>query len=170
MTRRSLIIGTVCVLLIAIATPYTDLVVQGTLVTTLSLVPGDHEKFSLEGFGQYYVVRKTTKEIMFSASYHIIDDVHSLKAITEDNSFDVKIKQHMIRHFAAENPHYFHDVPFTFRLYTKLLKDGVYSIDYERNHELIVDNEVVGYLQFRKPHQGKKVIDLRGIKYIKNDY
>jgi len=30
MTRRSLIIGTVCVLLIAIATPYTDLVVQGT--------------------------------------------------------------------------------------------------------------------------------------------
>lgn len=147
-----------------------EIQVQGTIIMTLSLVPTDHEKFIIEGFGQYYVVRKTTNEIMFSATYYILDNIHSLKELQTTNCIEVETKQYLIRHFAAEKPHYFHDTPLRFRFYTRLLQDRVYTLDYDRKHELVIGNEAVGYLQFHRSRYGDKVIDMRGISYLKNDY
>ena len=83
---------------------------------------------------------------------------------------DIAIKQYVTRHFAVDKPNYFHQAPVKFRLYTKVIKPNVLSIDYDKKHELLINDEVAGYLRFDKPVLNNKLIDLRGMKLIRNDY
>ena len=146
------------------------IVVQGSVIITMSLVPEDHDKFFIEGLGRYYVVRKSTNEIMFSATYYITENIHSIKSLERNGKIEIEMKQHLIRHFAPEKPNYFHDAPLKFRMYIKAVKDQVFSFDYSRNHELVVNGEIVGYLKFKEPKSGSKLLDMRGLNLIRNDY
>ena len=148
-----------------------QIVVKGNLIMSITLNPSNHETFFAEGFGRYYVIRKTTKELLFSADFHILENQHTLNEFTTKGFIATDIQQYMIRHFpTAGEKNYFHEKPFRMNIAVTSSMDGVYSIDYEKPHELVIDGQVAGHLHFSKSFSGKKLIDLRSRGYVKNDY
>ncbi len=149
-----------------------NIAVQGALTLTMSLVPTDHDQLFLEGIGRYFVVRKRTNEIILSGDYYIKNNRQSI-ADLKKGFIPLRIKQYLIRHFAPGETNYYHDVAIDFRIHmnTDMADEMIYSIDYESEHEVILDGEVIGYLKFddTTPREDK-LIDLRGRKLVKNDY
>lgn len=143
------------------------IVLHGSLMFTLSLVPGDRDKFFVEGLGRYYIVRTTTGEIILSADYYIDNgsagSIHSLHDLQQTNRLEVKIKQCLLRHVLPDKPNYFVEEPAQFRLYLQKTDDGRYGIDYGRDdHGLIIDGRPVGRLKFENsPLHNSKLLQLR---------
>lgn len=146
-----------------------EIVVQGTIISSMSLNPTNQNLFFIEGFGKYYVIRKTTNEILFSATYTIENNIYSISSIKKDKKLELTIKQKLVRHFYSDKPSYYHDVPLKFRVYLKKIKENVYSFAYEKKHEFLVDGKVVGTLFFKKG-KGEKFFDFRGRNFLYNDY
>lgn len=148
-----------------------QIIVKGNLIMSITLDPNDHETFFAEGFGRYYVIRETTKELLFSADFRIIENKHTLNEFKAKGFIAIDVQQYMIRHFpTAGEKNYFHEKPFRINIFTTSSMEGVYSIDYEKPHELLIDGQVAGHLHFSKSLSGKKLIDVRSRGYVKNDY
>ena len=144
--------------------------VRGNLVFTLSLAPRDHDRFFVEGVGRYQVIRTTTNEILFSADYHILDNIHSINDLRKNKILVIETRQRLTKHFAPARPDYYHDFVLKFRLYMRKITKNVYALDYDRKHDFLIDNDVVGYLHFFKPKHANKLIDLRGLDLLYDDY
>jgi hypothetical protein len=61
------------------------------------------------------------------------------------------------------------------RLNTDLADNNIYSINYEVKHEVWIGNDFIGYMEFEKPKYpinsiNYKLMDLRGIEFIRKDY
>jgi hypothetical protein len=146
--------------------------VQGCLIFTISLVPTNQDSFFVEGMGRYYVVRKTTNEIILSADYHIKNNRYALRDL-ETGILAIDFDQYVIQHFAPDKLSYYYDASLSFRirLNTALAYKSIYSIDYGSKHELVFNKQTIGYLEFDKSTPSKdKIIDLRSIDLIVNDY
>ena len=146
--------------------------VQGAFTLTISLVPTDHDKVFIEGIGRYFVVRNGTNEIILSGDYYI-KNIRLSIADMRKGLMPVQIKQYLIRHFAPGETNYYQDVAIDFRIHmnTDLADKMIYSLDYEMDHEVILDGEVIGYLRFDESTPTEdKLIDLRGLNLVRNDY
>lgn len=54
---------------------------------------------------------------------------------------------------------------------TSQARRSIYSVDYDSKHEVRVANKIVGYLTFATPHNKyDKIMDFKGIRYIRNRY
>ena len=148
-----------------------DIAVKGNFISSMTLDPQNHNMFLFEGFGRYYVVRKTTKEVLFSADFRILENTHSVDDFKSKGFVGVDIQQFMIRHFPTDSEkNYFHEIPFHMKVAVTSPQEGVYSVDYTKPHELIIDGKTIGHLHFPKKLSNKKLIDMRGIGFLRNDY
>jgi hypothetical protein len=146
--------------------------VQGAFTFTISLVPTDLDSFYVEGIGRYFLVRKTTNEIILSSDFYIKNHRYALKDLNV-NRLPVKIKQYTIRHFAPDSANYYHDALIEFNVHLKTIsaEKAIYSIDYDTKHEVLWDKNIIGYLEFdESTPRSHKLIDLRGINLVKDDY
>lgn len=144
--------------------------VQGSLVLKTSSVPGDLDCFFMEGLGRYFLLNKATKEIMLSGDFHIKNERYSINDLV-NGAILVRTKQYIIKFFSSKQ--YYQDIPIFFKIHMKTLSEEkhIYSLDYQAEHEVIFNDEVIGYLEFDKstPSQDK-LIDLRGRALIYDDY
>jgi len=147
---------------------------HGSILFTISLVPTAHDSFFVDGSGRYFMVRKTTNEIILSGDFYVKNKRYSIKNLDKGRLL-MDIKQYVVRYFAPNEINYFQDVPISFSIQmdTKLADKSIYSIAYgpESRHVVLFDNEIIGFLEFDKstPREDK-LIDLRGRELILDDY
>ncbi|BBM87911.1 hypothetical protein [Candidatus Uabimicrobium amorphum] len=148
-----------------------NIFVKGSFVMSITLNPKDHNRFLVEGFGRYYVVRNKTNEVLFSADYRIIEKQHTIDDFQKKKVLNVDVQHSMIRHFPTEGEkNFYHEAPFNMNIFVTSTTDGVYTLNYDKEHELVIDGEVVGNMYFAKSLAQQKLIDLRDMGYVKNDY
>ncbi|MES2730246.1 MAG: hypothetical protein V4714_00790 [Bacteroidota bacterium] len=152
----------------------------GSAVLQLSIVPNSikskHKfQFFVSGSGRYFIILKTDNQIYYTADFYFLEEHHESEEL-QRGLVIIRFKQRLINHLAisANNiDSYSNDeiIEVHIKIDTSLAKKGIYSIDYENQHEVRVDNKFIGYLRFEPPDdKNDKLMDLRGLRYLRNRY
>jgi len=145
-------------------------VIEGRIIFTLSLDPQNHDNFYIDGFGKYHLHRKTTNETILAADFDIVSaEAFSLSDVKKNGFIELEVVKNYTRYFAPEQGNFFHQSPLRFRLFVKEIKNDVYMVDYKQKHNVFVEGELLGELNFKPPYK-HMVIDMRSLQYLKNDY
>ncbi len=150
--------------------------VRGAFTLIISLVPTNLDSFFIDGIGRYFLVRKgdTTDDdlIMLTGDYNIKNKRFAISDMKRD-TLRVDIKQYTLRYFAPNQAHYYNDVSIEFKMHMETIseKNRIYSLNYDIRHEVLFENQVIGYLEFDDSTPPvDKLIDLRGVGWVRNDY
>jgi hypothetical protein len=161
--------------------PYVEKLMRGDVEATgtgsfvVSLMPQDHRQFFFEGWGHYNVVDRGAKQILVSGEFMAIDDgPHSIDEF-QQGTFDTRVRQTLVRHFAPERPSFVHESELVLRVHVKRIEEQLYILDYGAGHEVGIVNdlglvEVTGCVAFEHQSDGRKLIDMRGVALLRNDY
>jgi len=151
--------------------------IQG--IANLSIYPDsfDSDYFSVEGSGRFFLIREKTGAILLEGNYIINDQVYSIAdmkkgyVILDVISFVSRIPGQLT---------YYHEAPLKYKVYidNSLGQNGVYSIDYRKNHlaylaendESLSKSNNFAYIIFKAPKRATKLLDFRGINFIRRDY
>lgn len=146
---------------------------EGTLV--ISIMPQRHDQFFFEGWGHYSVADRESKQILFSGEFTVVDDgPHSMTEF-QRGYLDTRVRQSLVRHFALHRPTFIHESELVLRVHIKRIDQDLYILDYGTGHEVGIVNdvgrvEVIGCAEFDDQRDGRKLIDLRGIDFLRDDY
>jgi hypothetical protein len=161
--------------------PYVEKLMRGAVEATgtgsfvVSLMPQDHAQFFFEGWGHYNVVDREAKQILVSGEFMAIDDgPHSVSEFSR-GTFDTRVRQTLVRHFAPGRPSFVHESELVLRLHVRRIEEQLYILDYGAGHEVGIVNEqgkieVTGCLAFEHQKDGRKLIDMRGVALLRDDY
>lgn len=151
-----------------------QLAITGQIDIALSIFPQDLRKFYVEGTGRHLIYSRSTKELLGSSTFTIIDDgPHWLNELSS-GAVTVRFAQDTIREYSIEEPRYSHRSVVYARVHLIEPLPHVYAIDYNAEHEIGVSLDqtagtygqraqvqTIGFLQFRGPRDLRKVVDLR---------
>lgn len=147
----------------------------GTGTFVVSLMPQNHEQFFFEGWGHYSVLATDDKQILVSGEFLAIDDgPHSTREF-ERGYFDTRVRQTLVRHFAPHRPSFVHESVLALRVHVKRIDSDLYILDYGAGHEVGIPSqggrvEKTGCVAFDHKRDGRKLIDLRGVALLRDDY
>lgn len=147
----------------------------GTGTFVVSLMPQNHEQFFFEGWGHYSVMATDDKQILVSGEFLAIDDgPHSTREF-ERGYFDTRVRQTLVRHFAPHRPSFVHESVLALRVHVKRIDSDLYILDYGAGHEVGIPSEggrveKTGCVAFDHKRDGRKLIDLRGVALLRDDY
>jgi hypothetical protein len=154
-----------------------DIYLEGLINITLYVDPTDHESFLLEGFGRYYLIREIIDreaEILLSGDFHIELEEYNLADLSE-GYLDINVKLFVTR--IPLQFTYFFESPLKYkvRIDNRMGKYGIFAIDYTELHEVYLNKKghkpiLFGKMEIKKSKSRQKLIDLRGIKFLRNDY
>lgn len=147
-----------------------EIEVQGSIVLKISPVPGDLDCFFMEGIGRYFLINRKNKAIMLSGDYYIKNKRFSINDLV-NGVILLDTKQYIIHFFSDDQ--YYQDIPIFFKIHMKTISEEkhIYSINYQAKHEVIFNDELIGFLEFDKSSPSQdKLIDLRGRRLIYDDY
>ena len=161
--------------------PYVEKLMRGDVEATgtgsfvVSLMPQDHGQFFFEGWGHYNVVDRQAKQILVSGEFMAIDDGPHTIAELASGSFETRVRQTLQRHFQPERPSYVHEAELVLRVHVKRIDEQIYILDYGAGHEVGIANdqgllEVTGCVAFEHQSDGRKLIDMRGVALLRDDY
>jgi hypothetical protein len=153
---------------------------EGLITLTTYLYPtNDQYKFVIiEGSGRFFAVRDTSNEILLSGDFHIQPQRYSLSDFKsgciplDTNTYTTRI---------PGKPTYYKNTKVRYNLYldTSDADNNTFSVDYRRNHPAYIDldndnkfNPTVKFATLKlNPRYGEaKLIDLSGLKLVKNNY
>jgi hypothetical protein len=156
--------------------------VKGVAQFYISIDPYDHQQFLLEGTGKYFLIReKSEKSGVILLSGDFIAPTTSYKIADLNNGLlSINVILYTTR-IPGEITHYNEAVvKYQIKIDTSKKDDSIYHIDYFAAHdvhllrsknELVTDDNKFGELIFDNSEQGfKKLLDLRGIKFLRSDY
>jgi hypothetical protein len=150
--------------------------VRGAITLSIYLSPIDHDTIFVEGVGRYALVEKEADKemILFTADFFVTNSTISIKRElkTENPIIDINISQFLVRHFVLmPSPNYITDkLPLKFKIQLEPVRNNedVYRINYSARHDVIFDNDRIGFLEFDKlVHNQYKYIDLRGRNFLR---
>jgi hypothetical protein len=161
--------------------PYVEKLIQGSVEAigtgtfVVSLMPRDHEQFFFEGWGHYSVIDTADKQILVSGEFLAIDDGPHSTSEFQRGYFDTRVRQTLVRHFAAHRPSFVHESVLALRVHVKRIDADLYILDYGAGHEVGIPNEdgrveKTGCVAFDHKRDGRKLIDLRGVALLRDDY
>jgi hypothetical protein len=152
---------------------------RGIVNLQISIDPLDHKVFYLEGSGRFFIVRDRSKEILLSGDFLLLPSEHRLTDLEEGHvTVDVKL---IVSRVPGETT-FLNDAFMRYRIFFDHLHDDqqVFSIDYDRRHEVYLhaslepyvdeEGQLIGHVTFVKEASSSKLIDLRGIEYLRDDY
>ena len=147
----------------------------GTGTFVVSLMPQNHREFFFEGWGHYSVLDRESKQILVSGEFTAIDDGPHATTEFEDGYFDTRVRQTLVRHFAPHRPSFVHESVLVLRVHVKRIDADLYILDYGAGHEVGIPDdrghvEKTGCVVFDHKSDGRKLIDLRGIGLLRDDY
>ena len=155
-----------------------DIYMEGLVSFSAYLDPMDHDFIVMEGSGRFFAVRDKTGNIMMSGDYHIVPQRYRIKDLSrgciplQANTYTTRI---------PGKPTYYNNAAIQYDLIIKNLanKDEAFSVDYNVLHQAFLDlddddtyeaNELFAKLKLSGRHRQAKVLDLRGIGFIRKDY
>jgi len=152
-------------------------------ITSLSIYPdaNDSDQFSMQGFGRFYLIRDKTNAILMTGDFIISEQLFSMSNLRRGYLLlDLDLYVSRIPNqltFFRETP-----VKYKIVLDTSMADHGVYSIDYSETHYAFLADETdfsnndnaFSRLKFEslnpKAQNTSKLIDFRGIEFIRRDY
>lgn len=158
------------------------LTVEGQLALTVSPHPSDPEdRFFVTMVGSYVVVDPTHDNAVMQAQFEDADPgrVYRISTARSHGYVVVRVKQRLWRVSYLKDVNAVHEGEFLAKVHFKEIATGsgdrALSIDYGREHELaFVPGQgpagVFGCLTFHGPDDGRTLIDVRGLQYLRRDY
>lgn len=108
---------------------------------------------------------------------------YDLRLLTVNREIVIEFNQQLINHFILPikkgdsfgeenwNFEYNRNIAIHVRINQVFPRKEIYSVDYEARHKVMIDNTLVGYMVFDRPVDPfDKIIDLRGLRLLRNDY
>lgn len=155
--------------------------VRGHLVTLLALDPFDHDQFHLDGLGRYFIVRETSTggDVLLAGDFHLVSEPHHIDELNR-GYIDVNVSL-IITEIPGHVAH-LHDANVRYRIFvdTTDARRGIYSIDYQRRHEVHLlspgqrsiesGSTLIGHVVFDRDPARPVFIDMRGTGYVRQDY
>jgi|GEM_PF-3469356 len=141
----------------------------------LAVVPGSIRSkqdfdFFVTGNGSYSIVLKRDDAVFYTSAFQLVEEIHSAAEL-RNGLLKVHFRQQLIGHYASDPKNFTNESVVEVQVRLKTIESGVYSLDYQVPHEIQVNSRFVGYLRFELPVLPKaKLIDLRGLKYVRNKY
>ncbi|MFX0211932.1 MAG: hypothetical protein ACFFDT_38510 [Candidatus Hodarchaeota archaeon] len=128
--------------------------------------------------GRYFLIREKTGGILLIGDFHITCERHS-RAILERGYIIANVKLFINR--IPEQTTYIHEAPLKYKIFmdTSMKDDGIYSIDYSKRHEVylprdseeeLTEANLIGTLKIPETGKTMKLIDFRGLRFIRKDY
>jgi len=148
---------------------------QGFININISLLPGtiyakNNFNFFVSGNGQYAIVLKKDQLIYYTATFQLLEDIHSAVEL-QNGLVPIRFHQQFTGHLASQSQDFTTQAEVTAYLHIKTIRSGVYSVDYSVPHQIQVGDHFIGYLRFTAPILPQaKVIDLRGLRFVRNKY
>ena len=156
--------------------------VKGVAQFYLSIDPYDHQQFLLEGTGKYFLIREKSEKtgvILLSGDFIVPTTTYKI-ADLDNGLLSINVILYTTR-IPGEVTHYNEAVvKYQIKIDTSKKDDSTYRIDYLAIHDvhllrskndLVTDDNKFGELIFDNSEQGsKKLLDLRGIKFLRSDY
>jgi hypothetical protein len=131
------------------------------------------------GNGNYSIVFKDDNQIYYSSNFQVVQDETYSSADLKKGMIKARLRQQLISHYVAKKTvsavnediykNYTNDSEILIHFYLKNLSPNVYSVNYEIPHPIYVGGLFVGNLRFIRPRH-PKVIDLRGLHFVRNKY
>jgi|RhiMetdeSRZDD1v2_1073273.scaffolds.fasta_scaffold67178_1 hypothetical protein len=155
-----------------------EIFVQGLTNFTIYLDPLDHQSFVAEGMGRYFLIREKTKEILLSGDFQILGDRHFIDEL-DRGGLVVNVRLFTSR--IPRQPTYIHEAPLKYKIFidTRMKQDGIYAIDYTKRHQVYLAQDrdgdlsgadMIGTFVMSQTGQAIKLIDFRGINFLRSDY
>ena len=156
-----------------------EIYIKGLLHLTLYVDPVEHNKFLIEGMGRYFLIRKETKAILLSGNFHIPLEKHLLEEL-DQGSVLLSVKLFITR--VPEQVTFLNEANLKYKVFmdTRMKNDHVYSVDYSKEHDVFLvedqnqqiptEKDLIAKIKIENLHQQAKLIDLRGIQFLRNDY
>lgn len=152
--------------------------IRGLISLTFYLDPVDQQSFTLEGMGRYFLIREKTGAILLIGDFHITSERHSL-AVLDRGYIITNIELFTSR--VPEQTTYIHEAPLKYKIFmdTSMKDDGIYSLDYTKEHEAYLPRDLdeklsianlIGTLKIYETGKAMKLIDFRGLSFIRKDY
>lgn len=152
---------------------------QGAVDIKLSLEPGsirskDDFRFFVSGNGNYVILLKTTRQVFYTATFQLIEASHSASELF-NGEVRARFRQQLIGAYPGNQENYASESEVEARLRIKKYGAGQFGIDYGAQHEIWLFSDArqtfIGYLKFVPPVSEKaKIIDLRGLRFVRNEY
>ena len=152
---------------------------RGIVIMQISIDPLDHTLFHLEGSGRFFLVRDHSKQILLSGDFLVVPSEHRLAELDEGHiTVDVEL---IVSRVPGETT-FLHDALMRYRIFIdrSLGDQRVFSIDYDRRHEVYLlanpepftdeGGQLIGHITFAGEASNSKLIDLRGIEFLRDDY
>lgn len=129
--------------------------------------------------GRYYLVQEKTKAILLSGDFHIPLTKHRLDELDAGRLL-MNVKLYVTR--VPEQITYLNEVGLIYEMFidTHMKNDHIYAVDYEKEHivYLITDRlrsvplktDAIGVMKLQSDNCVAKLIDLRGMQFLHNDY
>lgn len=151
-----------------------DVYIHGLINSTIYIEPKEHKQFIMEGFGRWFVINRKDKKILLSGDTHIRPEAHNLSKLKEGK---VTIDLDLFVTRIPKRPSYYHKAKVVMDLVidkSQADKD-VFAINYAASHYLYIIQKdktktKFSHLIFEKNNHKYKIVDLRGIGFIENDY
>lgn len=168
--------------LFTVATTNT-LLVLGHVVFSLSIHPADARQFFIEGTGRHiiFVKNKSGERLLLtSTEFQIVDDGPHWISELDEGLLTLHLRQRATRQPEAAKIRFVHTADIFTRIHLKKIADGIFMIDYTKEHEVAIPTpwdgsygervflRPVGYVQFDGPRDGRKLIHLGSRRWIKS--
>lgn len=152
---------------------------KGVLAFNIYIDPTHQNTFVLEGTGRFFLIREKTDAILLSGDYIILADHHLISEL--DNGHLIVRADLFVTRVPGEVT-YYNARPVKYQIFmdTSMAEDQVFSIDYERNHKLFLSEHgeeqhvlagtPVANMKFQKHGHNVKLLDLRAMGFLENDY
>ncbi|HHM04388.1 MAG TPA: hypothetical protein ENJ19_01420 [Gammaproteobacteria bacterium] len=153
--------------------------IKGFINFTIYIDPVQQDLFVLEGFGRYFLIREKTGAILLSGDFWVPADPHTLSELDQGHivvrvDLFVSRMPNQVTHLSESA------VKYKIFVDTSMREHAVYSVDYDKNHFVYlaqatekaneVSTQPVAYMLLDRHGHEAKLLDLRGIGYLKNDY
>ncbi len=151
--------------------------VRGSLTFTIQVNPVDFESFFLDGVGRFDLVEKMPnqkEELLLDGIVKLKSDSFSLEDL-RNNKLKIGMTHSVVRRInleAGESYFNFDSARVAVVVALETIKKGeIYRLNYAAPHTFFYGDTKVGELFFeRTPTSQYKLIDMRGLKFLRKDY
>ena len=148
-----------------------NIISRGIATITFGLVPNRKRgSFYVKGTGSYIIMNKISNQVYFVADFFLIEEVHPIEQVLENEKLSIKFNQSMINHLPYQDGATWNhepngdiniDIIITTNIYNKKRK-GKYEfrIDDTAKHKVSINGKSLGYIEFNPTNE---IIDIKGV-------
>ena len=156
-----------------------EITANGLLNILIYINPENHDEFFIEGNGRFFIINQSEGQIMLSGDFHIPTEKHKISELFDGQ---ILISANLYTTRVPEQLTYINEanLKYCIKMDNSRAKKKQLLIDRRVEHEVYlmkdaIDDELdssklIGKMRFLDANQKSKVIDLGGMRFLRNDY